>query len=79
MLGGANLIEADLRGADLTDAVLGGADLTGAKLTRAYLTGAVLRGADLTGARWPEGAQVPVGWMVDSGSGRLKRAGQYQR
>jgi hypothetical protein len=31
---------------------------------------------DLYGARWPEGAQVPVGWIVDSGSGRLKRAGQ---
>jgi uncharacterized protein YjbI with pentapeptide repeats len=31
--------------------------------------------SDLIDARWPEGAQVPDGWMVDSDSGRLKRAG----
>jgi uncharacterized protein YjbI with pentapeptide repeats len=70
--------------------VLGGADLRAAVLTRAYLTGAVLdraglSGADLGGAdlddtiltdaRWPEGVRVPVGWMVDGDSGRLKRAG----
>ena len=56
----AHLRGADLRGADLTDAVLRdadlrGADLTdavlmGADLTRAHLRGAVLRGADLTDA-----------------------------
>ena len=79
-----------LGGADLTDAVLhraylGGAVLRAAVLTRAYLTGAVLDRANLSGAdlddailtdaRWPEGVRVPVGWMVDGDSGRLKRAG----
>ena len=79
-----------LGGADLTDAVLhraylGGAVLRAAVLTRAYLTGAVLDRANLSGAdlddailtdaRWPEGVGVPVGWMVDGDSGRLKRAG----
>ena len=77
----ANLTIVDLTGADLTDARLTVfADLTRAdlaNLTRADLTSARLTvfadltGADLTGARWPEGAQVPDGWTVDSGSGRL--------
>lgn len=31
--------------------------------------------AILTDAGWPEGVRVPVGWMVDGDSGRLKRAG----
>ena len=85
-----DLTGAVLDRAYLADAVLGGAVLTGAVLTRAYLTGAVLDRADLSGAdlggadlddairtdvRWPEGVRVPVGWMVDGDSGRLKRAG----
>ena len=45
---------------DLRDTDLRGADLD----------------ADLTGAGWPEGVQVPDGWIVDGGSGLLKRAGQ---
>ena len=78
-LTGANLIRADLTrarldGADLTGADLLGAGLTGAGLTRANLTRARLTEANLTGVRWPEGAQVPDGWMVDGYS--LKRAGQ---
>ena len=69
---GATLDGADLTGADLTGATLGGATLYGADLTRADLTRVVL-----TGAWWPEGVQVPEGWMrADSDSGRLKRAGQ---
>ena len=65
---------------DLAGAVLDRADLTGAVLDRADLSGADLGGADLddailTDARWPEGVRVPVGWMVDGDSGRLKRAG----
>ena len=47
----------------------------GADLTRADLNGADLVGADLVGVWWPDGAQVPGGWMIDSESGRLKRAG----
>jgi hypothetical protein len=31
--------------------------------------------AILTDARWPEGVRLPVGWIVDGDSGRLKRAG----
>ena len=59
-LGGADLSEADLSGADLRGAYLGGADLSeadlngadlrGADLREAYLNGAHLRGADLWGA-----------------------------
>ena len=90
-LGGADLTGANLTDAELTDAILGRANLTDADLTRANLTGAALghaaqghadlrgadlRGADLYGARWPEGVQVPDGWMADDGSGRLKRAGR---
>jgi hypothetical protein len=80
------LTAADLYAADLTQALLGGADLTDADLTGAVFTGAYLTDAvfgdavfgdaDLTGVRWPEAAQVPGGWMVDSESGRLQRAGQ---
>jgi uncharacterized protein YjbI with pentapeptide repeats len=66
-----NLTNADLERAYLADAALGGADLRGA-----VLRGANLAGADLYGARWPEGEQVPVGWIVDSGSGRLERVDQ---
>src|SRR5215218_5873867 len=46
ILGGADLREADLRGANL----FGGADLRGADLSRADLRGAYLGGADLSGA-----------------------------
>ena len=54
-LRGANLTDANLRGADLgganlTDANLGGANLRGANLRGADLGGANLRGADLEGA-----------------------------
>ena len=71
---------ADLRAAVLTRAYLTGAVLDRAVLDRADLSGAGLGGADLddailTDARWPEGVRVPVGWMVDGDSGRLKRAG----
>ena len=52
------------------------AHLTRARLDGAVLDGAVLAGADLTGVRWPVRVQVPDGWMVDSDSGWLKRAGQ---
>ena len=73
----ADLTGADLTGADLTYVNLDGADLTGADLDGADLTTANLTThSDLTGVRWPEGAQVPEGWVVDSTSGRLKRAGQ---
>jgi uncharacterized protein YjbI with pentapeptide repeats len=84
-LGGATLTSADLTSADLTRADLTSADLTGAHLgggvltdarLGARLTDAKLTGARLTNVRWPEGVQVPDGWMVDSDSGRLKRAGQ---
>ena len=50
-LTGANLTDANLRGAKLTGANLTGANLRGANLTDAYLTGANLRGANLTGAK----------------------------
>ena len=65
----------DLAGADLAGAVLTRAYLTGAVLDRANLSGADLDDAILTDVRWPEGVRVPVGWMVDGDSGRLKRAG----
>ena len=52
---GANLKDADLSGADLSDRILqaadlSGADLSGADLSGAYLFRAKLSGADLTGA-----------------------------
>jgi hypothetical protein len=76
VIGGHVIGGAVLTGANLTGADLGGATLTHADLTDADLTGADLTGADLGGVRRPEGAQVPDGWMVDSDTGRLKRAGQ---
>ena len=83
----ANLTRADLTRADLTRARLTRARLAGADLTDANLTGADLArafqvaranltDANLTDAWWPDGVQVPDGWTVDSGSGRLKRAGE---
>jgi hypothetical protein len=50
--------------------------LFGLRINTADLTGARLDGADLTDARWPEGVEVPDGWIVDSGSHRLKPAAQ---
>ena len=75
-LDGADLSGADLTHADLSGAYLTGADLSGADLTHADLSGAYLTGVDLDGVRWPEERSVPEGWMVDSTSSRLKRAGQ---
>jgi len=49
-LSGANLSDADLRDANLRGADLRGADLRDANLRGAYLSGANLRGADLRGA-----------------------------
>ena len=49
-LSDADLSDADLRGADLSDADLRDADLRGADLSDADLRGADLRGADLRGA-----------------------------
>jgi hypothetical protein len=77
---GANLARADLSGADLsvtdlTRTSLVRADLTGANLDSADLNGAALTGAALTGAKWPESRPVPLGWELDAGSGRLRRAG----
>jgi hypothetical protein len=80
---GAILICANLRGANLRGATLRGADLTGADLRDAILVGADLRdvplrdarlgGADLTGARRTEGAPVPEGWKLGTGSDQLER------
>ena len=54
---------------------LSGADLSAANLFGAHLTGAHLTGAHLTRAYWPADAPVPVGWKLDTSSGRLERAG----
>lgn len=67
---------ANVEGANLIDANLLFATLTAADLTAANLSGANLSGANLTEARWPTAEPVPEGWIVDSDSGRLKRAGQ---
>src|SRR5216683_1752521 len=75
-LAGAHFDGANLTRAGLSLAHLTGADLDGADLTDADLTDADLTDADLTGVRWPEGVQVPEGWMVDSDSSRLKPRGQ---
>ncbi len=80
----ADLTRADLAGAQFARAVLARARLVGARLTRADLTRAGdpriihvdLTDADLAGVRWPEGVQVPEGWVVDSDSGGLKPAAQ---
>ena len=74
----ANLDRAFLIGATLTHANLIGANLARANLTKADLTGAYLGdthlgASDLTDVRWPEEAQIPKGWTIDKGSGRLKR------
>ena len=79
-LTGADLTDANLAGAYLTNADLDGADLTRADLTRATpagagLAGAGLAGANLTDVRWPGEIPAPDGWIADSESGRLKRAG----
>ncbi len=87
----ADLTDADLADANLTHADLTGAILAGANLTTVTLTGATLTGArlatltnrlgadfslaDLVGVRWPEGTPVPEGWELDTGSGRLRPAG----
>jgi len=47
---GANLKDADLSGADLSERILQAADLSGADLSGADLTGAYLFRADLSGA-----------------------------
>ena len=47
---GADLSDADLRGASLSDANLSDANLRGADLSRANLSDANLRGANLSGA-----------------------------
>jgi hypothetical protein len=70
-LGGAILRDADLRDATLIEANLRRADLTGADLTGVDLTDAYLSGAELGDVKWPDGAQVPDPWTVDSDSGRL--------
>jgi hypothetical protein len=71
-----HLAGADLTGADLTDADLTDADLT----DKADRDGdAEFADANLTGARWPAGGKVPDGWVIDSGSGLLKRPAGYQR
>jgi uncharacterized protein YjbI with pentapeptide repeats len=54
---------------------LTGADLTGAAIYDADLTGADLTSADLTDAKWSADRQAPEGWKLDTGSGRLSRAG----
>jgi len=74
-LGGANLTEAVLVDANLDGAYLFRAILVDANLHSARLRRADLEGANLTGARWPRDAAVPEGWKLDTGSGRLKRAG----
>jgi hypothetical protein len=75
-LNGAHLARADLTSAHLADAHLGFADLADEHLVLADLSRANLGRANLTRVRWPAGAPVPDGWMLDSGSGRLRRAGR---
>jgi hypothetical protein len=55
----ANLTDANLYGADLTDADLTRANLTGADLTGADLTRANLTGADLTRANLTRAKNIP--------------------
>jgi hypothetical protein len=76
----ANLTGAYLARANLTGATLHHADLTGAFLLQADLTGALLAdaiftGAELISAKFSQEASVPEGWVRDSSSGCLKRAG----
>jgi hypothetical protein len=84
----ADLTGADLTRADLTRAAFTRANLTDARLTRANFTRAAIynadfTGADLTGAvvtdaKWSADRadrQAPEGWELDTGSGRLRRAG----
>ena len=66
----------DILAIDLGRADLGDADLTRTDLTGAYLRDADLTSASLTDVRWPTGTPVPDGWMIDVGTGRLKRAGR---
>jgi hypothetical protein len=51
--------DADLSGADLSDAYLRGANLSGADLSDAYLRGADLRGAYLYGANLSDAKEIP--------------------
>jgi uncharacterized protein YjbI with pentapeptide repeats len=74
-LSGANLIGAKFVFANLTSANLTNAELLSADLTNADLTGAKLVAANFTNARldgacWPDGVEVPEGWL--NRSGRLK-------
>ena len=64
VLRGADLSGADLRDANLSDAVLRGADLSGADLRDANLSDAVLRGADLRDANL-RGAIIALSSGVD--------------
>jgi Pentapeptide repeats (8 copies) len=89
ILNDTNLTEAYLYHADLTRAWLVGADLSRANVTEANVasawlrdanvTGAFLDGANLAGVTWPEGVPLPEGWRIDTGSGRLERAGTDAR
>ena len=80
VLVGANLTQASLRnatlaGARLDEARLSGADLRGANLTRARLARTDLRGAVLAGSRWV----APPSWTPPPTPGwpaRLSCAGQ---
>ena len=71
----AKLDLANLTGANLIGANLAGASLIGANFTGASLALANLTGANLTKVRWPPDAPVPQGWILDTASERLTRAG----
>ncbi len=77
LIPGANLSDADLRGAVLSDANLScadlsGANLSGANLSCANLSGAVLSDAVLSDAYYPYGT-IPAGY-TRSATGYLARS-----
>jgi uncharacterized protein YjbI with pentapeptide repeats len=74
-LSDANVAMADLSDANLSHANLSHANLSHANLSHAKLSDADLAGADFAGVIWPRDTPVPKGWKLNTGSGRLERAG----
>ena len=71
---GADLSNADLRGADLSNADLRDADLRGADLSNADLRGADLRGADLSNADLRDAELASAKFYGRGGTKPLKRS-----
>ena len=74
-LSGADLADANMREANLTNADFTGADLTHADLSTATMTGTIFDDANMSEVWFSPHVTPPLGWAVDSHTGRLTRLG----